>query len=99
MTKLPEKYIDDFYKLITQKIIEDVYEKIKENDPSILINFEECYKETTLLINSMKDDFNSLSKKMKKIIDSSSLYDDVYKMRDEIIEIKKMLEKLSNGKV
>ena len=95
MAKHPEKYIDDFYKLITQKIIEDVYAKIKENDPSILIDFHECYKETTSIIQIMREDFDRLSKKMKKIVDSPSLYDDVYKMRDEIIEIKKMLEKLS----
>lgn len=54
MTKTPEKYIDNFYKLITQKIIEDIYEKIKQNDPAILIDFHECYKETTSIIQIMR---------------------------------------------
>lgn len=95
---MPEGYIDDFYKLITNKIIEDIYEKLKNNDPGILINFEEVYKETTILLNTMKEEFHSLGKKLKKVVDSTSLYEDVYKMRDEMIEIKKMLEKINHGK-
>lgn len=96
MAKSPEKHIEDFYKTITAKIIEDVENHIRKNDPSLLINFEEAYKETTTIIQIMREDFNVLSKRMKKVIDSTSLYEDVYRMRDDLVEIKKLLSKLSN---
>ena len=42
----------------------------------------------------MEEVFITLEKRLKKIIDSPSLYEDVYKMRDELIEIKRELKRL-----
>jgi hypothetical protein len=98
MERTTDDDIKDFYKTITSKIIRDVNAHIRKADTGLLVDFQEVYKETTSIIQIMRDDFNVLSKRMKKIIDSTSLYEDVYKMRDELIEIKKMLKKLSDGR-
>lgn len=79
---------------ITDKIIEEVYKRIRKNTPELMMDISESYKETTRLIHHIQETFLPLERKLKKIVDSPSLYQDVYKMRDELLEIKKLLEKM-----
>lgn len=90
-----KEFIEKFYKTIMAKIIKDFHSHIEDNGPELLINFNELYIETTRMIQIMQKDFDNLSRKMKKIIDSKSLYEDVYKMRDDLIEIKRIVDRVS----
>jgi transcriptional regulator of heat shock response len=82
-----------FEEILIEKIKQEVIKEIADCDKTLIGNFTETYQETIRMIENFQETFWDLNKKMKKIVDSGSLYEDVYKMRDELIEIKKLLEK------
>jgi len=66
---------------------------IREKSPDLLVNFNQLYQELSLNMKHYDKQFASIEKKCKKVFESSSLTEDVYKMRDEMKEIKKTLAK------
>lgn len=84
--------LSEFAKCIKDQILQEIVKNIERNDVDLLANFQMAYKEITLMTNEIQKTFGAFEKKMKKIIDSPSLYEDVYKMRDELIEIKRILK-------
>lgn len=85
-----------FAESIKQELMKEICSKLEMNDVNLLANFEEAYKEITMMTKEIQNTFRSFEKKMNKIVSSPSLYEDVYKMRDELIEIKKLLQKNSD---
>lgn len=85
--------LKEFFDKITKGITTQIYKNIQKNNPEMLEDISESYKEMTLLVRHTEELFISMEKKLKKLINSPSLYEDVYKMRDELIEIKNMLKK------
>lgn len=87
--------------ILATQIYEDVSNKIqcniRELTPELLINFNDLYKEISLMFGSITKTLENIEKKSKKLFESSSLTQDVYNMRDEMKVIKKKLDKLNNG--
>jgi len=82
---------------ITLNIITKVNEHLKNQNPDLLLNFNEMYKELTLMMKEFKNQISVTDKKLKKVFESSSLTEDVYKIRDEMKVIKKKLDRLNAG--
>lgn len=88
--KILRRVKEELISEIRYKIMDDIH----EIEPELMMNFNETYKETTQMIKQFQNDFLHIHKKMNKLVSSPSLYQDVYKMRDEIIEIKKLIQKI-----
>lgn len=92
--KLPEKNLEEFFKLISDKIFQQVIERMSTQTPDLLINFQSLHDEILLNTKQLINSFKDIDKKLKKIVSSPCLYEDVYKMRDELNEIKKTIKQL-----
>lgn len=85
---------DSFHKCFDkfQKRIESL---LQEKDPSLLISITKELDNLKIGVNEFKTIEKGIDKKLKKLVDSSSLYEDVYKMRDEMKAFKKDFESFS----
>ena len=90
----------DFDTLAAQ-VYEDTVNKVESHlktlTPDLLVNFNTVYQELTRMMKDFQKTINEIEKKTKKLFESSSLTEDVYKMRDEMKNIKKKLDKLNAG--
>jgi|GEM_PF-1899542 len=77
---------------LSERIYSEVMGKIEENiqqiNPELLVNFTHLYQHIENLIREHDDTIKSIEKKSKKIFESSSLAEDVYKLRDEVNKMK-----------
>lgn len=87
--------IDLVIKEIKEICIKDVKQNIEIQSPELFINFNEIYKELTLMMKNFEKTINTIEKKVKKLVESSTLTNDVYQIRDEMKVIKSKLNKLS----
>ncbi len=85
---------ENLEKEITTNIVNKINSQIS---PEILTNFNVLYQESTNLLNILQENVWKIEKKAKKCVDSTALYEDVYKIRDEMKIIKKKLDKLNRG--
>lgn len=84
---------EGYEKEITKKVIANVDEYLKDKDPELLCSFNDIYGELTDMMNGFQKSIAGVEKKLKKMADSQSLYEDVYKLRDEVKEVNKFLDK------
>lgn len=92
--ELEERILKRVKEELKAQIRYEILDDIHQIEPDLMINFQETYKETTQMIKQFQSDFLHIHKKMNKVVNSPSLYQDVYRMRDEIIEIKKLLHNI-----
>lgn len=82
--------------LIAQSISK-IDSHIKNNSPDLLVNFNMLYQDLTHTLKAQQVVISNIEKKAKKVFDSSSLAEDVYKLRDEMKAIKKKLDKFNKA--
>jgi hypothetical protein len=92
MNMKPEEKLEGFFIAIANQVFQEVIRTMSSQTPDLLLNFQVLHDEIALNTKEMLSSFKNIERKLKKIIDSPSLYEDVYKMRDELIEIKKLLK-------
>ncbi len=97
--KIVKKYmnIDGIVYDVKKQALHDMQEVLNSQRPEILIDFNIIYKELTMMMNEFRKTVNEVEKKTKKLFESSTLTEDVYKMRDEMKVIKKKLDKVNRG--
>jgi len=74
-----------------------ISKSIDSMTPDLLVNFNQVYQELTCMIQNQAQIIHDIERKFKKLFDSSSLTEDVYKMRDEMKVLKKKLDKINSG--
>ena|SRR6202522_1230163 len=88
-------------KEFVESVHKEVWDKIRENlndtNPELLTSFTHLYQECTLLTKAMEKQMAQIEKKTKKIVESSSLCEDVYKLRDEVCALKKKIDKFNSS--
>lgn len=87
----------EFVNSIQNEIRDNIDHYIKQNNPDLLINFNIIYQEISRMVKDFEKTINSIERKTKKLFESSSLTEDVYKMRDEMKSIKKKIDRLNSG--
>jgi len=87
----------EFVEKIKLEVLETVMGKIKEMTPDLLVNYVDTYKQLTFMINEFDKTIKTIEKKSKKLFESSSLTEDVYKMRDEMKALRKKIDRLNAG--
>lgn len=97
-----ERFIQNFdFHSISSQIFEDVKHQIEQNlremKPDLLVNFVDTYKQITSMMKEFEKTIKYIENKTKKLFESSSLAEDVFKMRDEMKVLKKKLDKLNSG--
>ena len=90
-------YSDKFFSKIEEEIKKNINKYIEEKNPDLLTNFSLLHQEITMLIKEHQKTINFIEKKAKNIFESSSLAEDVFKMRDELKIVKKKMDKLNSG--
>lgn len=78
----------EFVEGIKNEVMKDVEKNIKDLSPELLTNFNMIYQELTGMMKDFRVTVNSIEKKSKKLFESSTLTEDVYKMRDEVNKMK-----------
>lgn len=90
-----------FQKELTEKLAYEIEQKIHENlktcTPELLVNFTQVYRDLSLNFKEINKMMKDIEKKSKKIFQSSSLTEEVFKIRDDVKEITKKLDRLTNG--
>lgn len=89
--------IDGIIYDVKKQALNDIQEVLNSQRPEILVDFNIIYQELTLMMNEFKKTVLDIEKKTKKLFESSTLTEDVYKMRDEMKVIKKKLDKVNKG--
>lgn len=86
---------------LSEQIYQDVNDRVmtnlKEIRPDLLVNFNILYQDTSIQIKEIQKISDTIEKKSKKLFESSSLTEDVFKIRDEMKVLKKKLDKLNHG--
>lgn len=85
----------DYMKSEKEKMFTQIEKYRKENSPELLEDFRTMYQELTILTKSIEVSFNEIKIKSKKVFDSSTLCEDVFKIKDELKEIKRTNLKLN----
>ena len=75
-----------------QKKIETL---LAEKDPNLLKSIDDDFKVLKKTLSDFANAEKAIEKKLKKLVDSSSLCEDVYRMRDEMKAFKKEFEAYS----
>lgn len=91
-----DKTLSKLYDEIANRVLSEIYEKLSKEDTGLHANFHELYIETTRIHDEIKRIVQPLEKIMKKIASSPSLYEDVYKIRDDVFAIKKIIKDLED---
>jgi len=87
----------EFVEGVTKEVLESINEKLTEMTPDLMTDFNCIYQELTRMMKDFQKTINAIENKTKKLIESSSLTQDVYSIRDEMKVIKKKLDKLNSG--
>src|SRR5580692_6656949 len=87
----------EFADSVHKEGLEKLEKNIKEMTPELLCSYNSVYQELTTMIKDFDKQIKSTEKKTKKLFESSTLTEDIYKMRDEMKVIKKKLDKLNSG--
>jgi len=87
----------EFVESIKNEVIKEASKNIQELNPDLMINYNIIYQEISMLMKDFEKTVHTVEKKVKKLFESSTLAEDVYKMRDDMIKIKKKLDKINNG--
>jgi|HubBroStandDraft_2_1064218.scaffolds.fasta_scaffold00031_4 predicted nuclease with TOPRIM domain len=87
----------EFADSVHKEVLEKLEKNIKEMTPELLCSYNSVYQELTTMIKDFDKQIKSTEKKTKKLFESSTLTEDIYKMRDEMKVIKKKLDKLNSG--
>jgi septation ring formation regulator EzrA len=87
----------EFVQGVYEDVMKQIENRLKEMTPDLLTNFNMLYQELTQNMNEFQKTINVIEKKSKKVFESSTLCEDVYKMRDEMKAMKKKLDKFNSG--
>jgi len=86
------------FKGIEDEIAKNTIDKINKSiNPELLTNFNIMYQEITRIFNHFEPIIKKLEKQSKKVINCETLYEDVYKVRDEIKTLKSDMVTLKKG--
>lgn len=92
---------EDVIEIVSVQVLAKIEENLKKLDNPLIIefqdlvsNFNELYKETQILLKNHDKTIDSIEKKSKKLFNSSSLAEDVFKLKDDIKSYEKKLDKL-----
>jgi hypothetical protein len=81
-------FTNQFMESCYEKIWKDLQDKLRTHNPDILTNFDLLHKEICIEFDTYKREFHKMDKKVKKCVDSTTLYQDVYKIKDELKKLK-----------
>lgn len=95
-----ERFIQvfDFHSIASQiheEVVGRVTRSIASMDADLLLDFKKVHKNLVLDIKRMENLCSTIEDKLGKLFESSSLTEDVYKLRDEMKEINKKLYKVN----
>lgn len=90
-----DEFKKDLVKEISNTVKKEIDAHIKECEPDLLVSFGDIYKELTRMIQDFDSTVKDIEKKAKKVFESSTLTEDVYKMRDDLAELKKSVMKFN----
>jgi hypothetical protein len=91
------KFREEFFQKLFLETKIEIDKYIKENNPDLLTNFNLLYQEFSVMTKDFQKTILTIEKKLKKLIESSSLCEDVLYVRDELKVVKKKLDKLNSG--
>lgn len=83
----------EFQNSVANNVWEKIKKELNEKDPILLQNFSKLYEEFESIHKEIDRKMKIIDKKLKKLTDSESLCEDVYKLRDEMKNIKSFVEK------
>ena len=87
------QFTNQFMESCYEKIWKDIQDNIKKANPDLLTNFNLLHKEISIEFDTYKKEFNKMDRKVKKCVDSTTLYQDVYKIKDELKKLKDIQNK------
>ena len=88
-----ETFSKEFQLCVADNVLRKIKQELDEKDPILLQNFSKLYDEFKEIHVEIDKKIKAIDKKLKKLTDSESLCEDVYKLRDEMKNIKSFVNK------
>jgi len=100
-----ERDIAEMKKLSGKRAFDAAFNEVKQRlenhivtlNPDLLTNFQKLHQDILDLLLEMNKKFKSMQEKYSKLFESSSLAEDVFKMRDEMKDIRNKMGSFNKG--